>query len=102
MQFWGVQAFQQYDRYLGLPPFIGRDKYKAFSDIKNKVWYKLQNRKEKLLSQGEKEILIKAEAMSIPTYSMSCFKLPTSLCYDLEKMMARFWWGQKKEEKMIH
>ncbi|XP_042972966.1 uncharacterized protein LOC122304767 [Carya illinoinensis] len=53
MSLWGVQHFQQYDKYLGLPPLVGRSKTRAFSDIKHKVWTKLQNWKEKLLSQGE-------------------------------------------------
>lgn len=55
-----------------------------------------------MLSQGGREILIKAVAMSIPTYSMSCFLLPIELCTELEVMMAKFWWGQRKEERKIH
>lgn len=33
---------------------------------------------------------------------MSCFKLLDGLCRDLEKMMVKFWWGQKKDENRIH
>ncbi|XP_042958008.1 uncharacterized protein LOC122293496 [Carya illinoinensis] len=101
MQFWGVHQFQQYDKYLGLPTMVGRGKYQAFSTLKYRVWAKMQGWKEKLLSQGGKEILLKAVALSIPTYTMSCFKLPRSLCSNLEEMMARFWWGQKSDERKI-
>ena len=93
MQFWGVQQFQQYNKYLGLPPMVGRGKYQAFSTLKHRVWLKLQGWKEKLLSQRGKEVLLKAVVLSIPTYTMSCFKLPKSLFSELEGLMANFLWG---------
>lgn len=37
LSFWGIQEFQHYNKYLGLPPIIGRARYKAFSNIKHKV-----------------------------------------------------------------
>lgn len=40
--------------------------------------------------------------MSIPTYNMSCFQLPDGFCKELERIMAKFWWGQKNEENKIH
>ncbi|XP_022841874.1 uncharacterized protein LOC111365549 [Olea europaea var. sylvestris] len=93
---------QQYDKYLGLPPMVGRSKTRAFSDIKHKVWLKLQGWKSSMFSQGGREILLKSVALAIPSYAMSCFKLPSTLCTELEKTMARFWWGQRKEERKIH
>lgn len=50
----------------------------------------------------EREILIKAVAMLIPIYTMSCFKLPRNFCFDLENMMAKFWWRQRQNENKIH
>ena len=52
--------------------------------------------KEKLLSQVEKEILIKAVAQAITTYTMSVFKLLDSLCDEMTSMVRKFWWGQKE------
>ena len=52
-----------------------------------------------MLSKARKKILIKAVAQAIPTYTMSCFKLPDSLCEELTIMVKNFWWDQKKEEK---
>lgn len=48
-----------------------------------------------------KEVLIKVVAMSIPTYTISCFKLPRNLCAELENIMVKFWWGQKKDDNKI-
>lgn len=56
----------------------------------------------KLVITRGKEVLLKAVALSIPTYSMSYFLLPSSLCYDLEGLMSKFWWGQKGDERKIH
>ena len=62
-----------------------------FAKIKEKVGKKLARWKEKMLSMGGKEILIKAVAQTIPIYTMSCFQLPNGLCDDLESMMRNFW-----------
>lgn len=40
--------------------------------------------------------------MSIPTYSMCYFKLLKYFYDELERMMARFWWGQQKDERKHH
>ena len=72
-----------------------------FAKIKEKVGKKLAGWKEKMLSMGGKEILIKAVAQTIPIYTMSCFQLPNGLCDDLESMMRNFWWGQKDQETKI-
>lgn len=55
--------------------------------------------KEKLLSPAE--VLIKAVAQAVLTYTISCFKLPNSICDELTSMVSQFWWGQKKEEKKM-
>ena len=57
---------------------------------------------EKLLSQAGKEVLIKSVIQSIPTYSMSCFKLPKGLIHELETMIRKFWWGYGNEGRKIH
>lgn len=66
----------QHEKYLGLPSLLGRSKHKTFLDLKEKLANKLVGWKEKLLSKASKEILIKVVAQTIPTYTMSCFKIP--------------------------
>ncbi|XP_035542108.1 uncharacterized mitochondrial protein AtMg00310-like [Juglans regia] len=102
MNLWCSTQLQHYDKYLGLPTMVGRSKSRAFAGIKHKVWLKLQGWKGNMFSQGGKEILLKAVAMAIPSYAMSCFKLPPRLCSNIESMMARYWWGQMQEERKIH
>ncbi|XP_023917793.1 uncharacterized protein LOC112029335 [Quercus suber] len=101
-ELFGAQIIQQHERYLGLPTLVGCGKKKAFSWVKDQVGRKIANWKGKLLSNAGCEILIKAIAQATPTYTMSCFKLPDSLCKELNSMMRNFWWGQKdKERKMV-
>ena len=54
-----------------------------------------------MLSKAGKEVLIKVVALAIPTYTMSCFKLPDSLCDELIAMIRKFWCGQRKDENKI-
>ena len=55
-----------------------------------------------MLSKAGKEVLIKAIAQAIPTYTMGVFQIPGKLCDELDAMCARFWWGQVGEERKIH
>ena len=86
----GARGTNQLEKYLGLPPIIGRSKRRAFEEIKNRVGKKVGGWKEKLLSQARKEILIKAIAQAIPTYAMSVFWLPVSLCDEINSLLSNY------------
>ena len=92
----GVEVIKQHETYLGLPSLVARSKKHTFRALKEKLDNILSGWKEKLLSQAGKEVLIKAVAQAIPTYTMSVFKLLDSLCDELVGMIQRFWWGQKE------
>ena len=96
-----VPAIQHYEKYLGLPSFVGRGKKACFTQLKERIWAKMKGWKEKLLSQAGKEVMIKVVVQAIPTYFMSVFKLPVSPCKDIEAMIHKFWWGQG-DAKKIH
>ena len=66
------------------------------------MWKKLQGLKEKILSQVGREVLIKSVIQAIPTYSMSCFKLPKGLIKDIEVMICKFSWSYSGDSKKIH
>lgn len=56
---------------------------------------------DRFMASSHKEILINYVAQTIPTYVMSIFKLPFSVCDDLTKMIGQYWWGvQKGRRKM--
>lgn len=50
-----VPAIQHYEKYLGLPSFIGKEKKGCFTQVKERVWTRMQGWKKKLLSQARKE-----------------------------------------------
>ena len=54
------------------------------------MWNKLQGWKERLLSQVGKEVLLKAIVQVIPTFAMSCFKLPKGLIQDIKRLIRKF------------
>lgn len=92
MNLWGSNHQQQYEKYLGLSPFIGKVKRRAFVEIKGKLWQRLRlnSWKGNLLSQGGREILIKSVALAIPTFATRCFLFPKALCSELERLVAKF------------
>ena len=83
------------EKYLGMPSNVGRSTCGAFKYLKDRIWKKVQGWLEQALASGGKEVLIKAVAMAIPIFSMSCFKLPAGLCDAINAMLRCFWWGCK-------
>lgn len=66
------------------------------------MWKKVKGWKEKFLPTVGKKMLIKVVAQAIPTYVMSCFKFPESVCHKIKAMIANFWWGSKNGDRKIH
>ncbi|KAK9266575.1 hypothetical protein L1049_021625 [Liquidambar formosana] len=85
-----------------MPALVGRSKREIFRYIKDRIRKRIQGWKEKMLSKAGREVLIKAVAQSIPTFVMGCFKLPISLCAEINGLIGKFWWGQQGEERRIH
>ena len=94
-EMFGAEVIKQHEKYLGLPSLVGRSKRNTFQQLKERLANKLSGWKEKLLSGASKEVLIKAVAQAISTYTMSYFLLPASLCDEMTSIVRNFWWGQK-------
>jgi exonuclease III len=56
----GITATQRYDHYLGLPALVGRSRIREFRIISERVKRRVNDWKNKFLSQASKEVLLKA------------------------------------------
>jgi hypothetical protein len=90
------------EKYLGMPSDVGKSVNKAFKYIKDRVWKNILGWIEQILSVGGKGVLIKSVLQAIPTFSMSCFKLPRGLCEHINSLIRSFWWGSKEGKKKPH
>ena len=90
------------DSYLGLPEYFSGSKTEMLAYIYDKLKDRLSGYFVKLLSLGGKEVLIKAVAMAMPIYAMSCFKLTKKSCENLTKAMADFWWNSLEHKRKMH
>jgi hypothetical protein len=64
---------------LGLPALVGADISDCFLHLAERIMQRLKGSKEKFLSMGGKEILLKAVAQAIPIYAMGVFLLPKNI-----------------------
>ncbi|KAH0993310.1 hypothetical protein GBA52_004793 [Prunus armeniaca] len=88
----GVRIVDCHERYLGLPTIARSSKNQMLKHVRDMLWSRLNGRNAKLLSVAGKDVLIRAVAQALPTYTMGVFQLPPqSLCHDLSATVARFW-----------
>jgi hypothetical protein len=86
-------------KYLGIPLFILRKKKDSFFELKDRIFAKVTGWKAKLLYQAARTTLIKYVLNAIPTYVMSLFLIPKSLCTEIDSVLRKFWWGFPQEKK---
>ena len=98
----GARIMEDCETYLDLPMIGGKSKVDTFKGLQEKITKKVMGWKEKFISKAGREILIKSIAQAIPTYTVGIFKIPKALCDTLNSTLAKYWWGQTKNEKKIH
>lgn len=63
---------------------------------------KLDGWKSRFFSEGGREVIFKAVIQAIPTYAMSCFRIPSTILKEIEAMSANFCWGFTDKGNKIH
>ncbi|KAL8462267.1 hypothetical protein ACS0TY_033349 [Phlomoides rotata] len=96
----GVRRVLYHSIYLGV--LIPRGCTSIFLDLVDRVTKKLRGWKSKTLSFAGKLTLIKSIVQAIPTYLMTCFKIPQTIIEQIEAYIVHFLWGQKADEKRVH
>lgn len=81
---------------------IGNNRMEIFRNLEDKIDRRIQDWKCKMLSWAGREVLIKTCLESIPLYSMSCFKLPKTLCNQMSGSSLNFWWQGDNSARAIH
>jgi hypothetical protein len=97
-----VDQVARESKYLGLPTPEGRITKDKFQSIKEKLINKFNNWVERNMSSAARAVMIKVVAQAIPTYTMSVFKLPATLCEKLMQLTRYFWWGENSEHRKVH
>lgn len=88
-------------KYLGLPEQFGRRKRDIFASILDRIRQKAQSWTARFLSGAGKQVMLKAVLAAMPCYAMSCFKLPVSLCKQIQSLLTRFWWDSIPEKRKM-
>lgn len=81
----GVNEKGKPGKYLGMPMYVGRSKREVFGFLSDRVQKKIQSWCNKELSKAGKITLIKSSAQTTPTFMMSLFIIPDSICDEIEK-----------------
>jgi hypothetical protein len=90
------------DKYLGLLAIVDADRSDCFLHFVERVLQRIKGWKEKLLSIGGKELLIKAVIQAIPIYAMPVFLLPKNICKKITNIISQFWWGDDDQGRKMH
>lgn len=88
-------------KYLGLPEHFGRKKRDTFIVIVDKIRQRAISWSSKQLSSAGKLTLLKSVLSAMPNHTMTCFKLPVSLCKRIQSVLTRFYWDAKPDERRM-
>ncbi|KAL1191046.1 putative ribonuclease H protein [Cardamine amara subsp. amara] len=90
------------NNYLGIPESLGGSKCKIFNYVRERLNERINGWSSNFLSKGGKEIMIKSVALALPSYVMSCFKIPQDLTYKLSSAISKYWWSSNGKDRGLH
>ncbi|CAA7050644.1 unnamed protein product [Microthlaspi erraticum] len=97
----GIQKEGGLGKYLGLLEHFGRKKKDLVSLIVDRIRQKAHSWTSRQLSQAGRLIMLKSVLAAMPTYTMTCFKLPASMYKRIQSALTRFWWDGNEENKKM-
>ena len=97
----GIEREGGVGKYLGLPEHFGRRKKDLFDSIIDRMKQKSLNWSTKFLSTAGKATMIMSVLSPIPSFAMTCFELPASLCKKIQSVLTRFWWDSSNGARKI-
>lgn len=72
-----------------------------FTHVVDQIRQRANSWASKKLSPAGKMIMVKSVLSSIPTHTLSCFKIPKSLCKRIQSAFTHFWWDENTERKKM-
>jgi hypothetical protein len=89
-------------KYLGLPTAVGQVADATFDYSADRIRSFIHGWGANNMSCAGQEVLLKANAQAVPTYPMSCFKLPAPVCKKMKTYIANYWWGSSIDNHKVH
>ncbi|KAJ4771347.1 RNA-directed DNA polymerase (reverse transcriptase)-related family protein [Rhynchospora pubera] len=98
---WGADRVQGEERYLGIMLDEKGDSKRTAIRLLDKLRAKLSGWKSHMLSHAGRLVLIKSVLMSIPVYAMSFQMLPKGVIQEMNKLLAKFFWGKVGQDRYM-
>lgn len=97
----GINKEGDMGKYLGLPKAFGRKKRDVFTGMVDNIRQRSQGWTTRFLSGAGKHVMLQSVLTALPTYHMSSFKIPISLCERIQSILTRFWWDSAPDKRKI-
>jgi hypothetical protein len=81
---------------------VGVDRSDNFVHLIERIIQRINGWKQKYLSIGGKEILLKSVAQAIPVYAMSVFLISKGVSKRMMDAISSFWWGDDENSNKMH